>query len=261
MSQQLATQNKEALADTQGQSVCGLVQSVLIDGQVVILTPWMPLNMVSPEGEFINHAEGTSADLMIHTTIGVSGGIGNNANGESTVQSINGGLIGLVRSLHPGETTDKESYKAITALQEVIGETVLRDWFVNHGYTMKAPAYFGPSVRAAQDVSGIEYLRANFSEEEFESTTRMSAAGINSIDADEDIGDDVKAVCKDLNAVKVDLSKKVAEELGFGAKATKKSVLDIVQMVASRFTWVPYGTTSGDGFESSPSARLKVIRK
>ena len=253
MSQQLAAQNKEALADTQRQSINGLTQSVVMDDKLVILTPWKPLNMVTVEGDFVNHADGTSADLMIHTNLGVSGGIK-----DGTEQTINGGLIGLVRALRPGETTDKESYKSITALGEVIGETVLRNWFVNHGFTMKVPSYFGPSDRHGQDVSGIEYLRANFSSEEFESTTRMSSAGINDVD-ETDIGDDVRAVCKDLAKAKCKLTAKQAEQVGLGKKGKSYPILDIVEAVASTVVWVPYGTQTGEEFESSPMARLKAL--
>ena len=215
----------------------------------------MPRAMVSTEGEYINTAEGTSVDAMIHTTLGVSGGIK-----TGTSQTIDNGLVFLVRSLREGETTDKSGYATIGEAEEMLGETVLRDCFEEHGFAMKVPKYFGVSLRNGQEVEGIAYLRSLVSDEEFESTTRLAGCGIDSVDADEDIGANIKDVCSDLDSVKVALNKKQADYFGLG-KAGKKTVSAIAEAVASMVTWVPYGTTSGDDFEAGPAARLKIITK
>ena len=219
----------------------------------------MPRAMVSTEGEYLNTAEGTSVDAMIHTTLGVSGGI-KARNGVMSEQTIQNGLVFLCRALREGKTTDKESYELLGEVEEMLGKTVLRTVFEKNGFAMKVPKYFGVSLRNGQEVEGIAYLRSLVSDEEFESTTRLAGCGIDSVDADEDIGADIKDVCTDLAEVKVPLTKKQADYFGLG-KAGEKTVSAIAEAAASMVTWVAFGESSGDDFEAGPAARLKVITK
>ena len=254
-------QNRKSMTDCQQQSVNGLIQTVLMDGQVLVGTCWKPQNMCSPEGLHIDDADGTSADVMIHTTVGVSGGLGLNKDREKTVQTVEHGLTFLVRALRPGETTDSKGFETIGECEDLIGKETLTAVFQQYGYTMKAPYYYGVSLRGGQDKSGIDWLQSILGKDAaFKSNKRLSAAGIHSVDADEDIVDDLRAVMTDLNEVSITLNKADASALGVGTKKGDYTVSTIVESVADRCTWIPYGESTGDGFEQNPLVRIRSIR-
>ena len=254
-------QNSKSMTDCQKQSVSGLTQTVLMDGKVLVGTCWKPQNMCSPEGEYIDDADGTSADVVIHTTVGVSGGLGKNAEGEKTVQTVENGLLFLVRSLHPGETTDTNGFTTISECEDLIGKVTFTNVFKEHGFAMKGPVYYGVSLRGGQDKSGILYLRSILGEDkDFKSNKRLTAAGIHSVDASEDIVDDLRTVMTDLSKVSINLTKADAETLGIGNKKADYTVSTIVDAVATRCTWIPYGESTGEGFESNPLVRIRQIR-